>query len=153
MRSKLIKAGELTALLKALKKKKKKIVFTNGCFDLLHPGHIKLFKESRKHGDLLIIGLNSDSSIKRLKGKGRPILAQKARVEVLASLDCIDFIVIFAQDTPLRLIAKIKPDVLIKGGDWARDRIVGRNIAKKVVRVKLRKGHSTTALLKKIRAS
>ena len=155
MSSKLIKASRLPSLLKTLKKKKKKIVFTNGCFDLVHPGHIKLFKESKKHGDILILGLNSDSSIRSLKGPERPILNQKARTEVLCRLDCIDYIVIFSQPTPLNLIKKIKPDVLVKGDDWAKDKIVGAKLVEsaggKIVRVKLKKGYSTTGLLKKLR--
>jgi len=155
MNSKLVASGDIPPLLKTLKKKNKRIVFTNGCFDLIHAGHIKLLKEARKSGDILILGLNSDSSIKKIKGPFRPILKQKARIDTLASIEFIDYIVIFNETTPLRLIKKIKPDVLIKGGDWQKEDIVGSEFVQayggKVKRVKLKKGYSTSSIIEKMK--
>ena len=136
--------------LAAERRKKKKIVFTNGCFDLLHVGHLKVFLECKKKGDVLVLGLNSDKSVRRLKGPGRPIVSENERALLLAGLVPIDYVTIFGQDTPEELIRLVKPDVLIKGGDWKKDEIVGRDIAKKVVRVPLIKGHSTSELIKRI---
>jgi len=155
MNSKLVASGDIPPLLKTLKKKNKRIVFTNGCFDLIHAGHIKLLKEARKYGDILILGLNSDSSIKKIKGPFRPILKQKARIDTLASIEFIDYIVIFNETTTLRLIKKIKPDVLIKGGDWQKEDIVGSEFVQayggKVKRVKLKKGYSTSSIIEKMK--
>ncbi|MBN2119451.1 MAG: D-glycero-beta-D-manno-heptose 1-phosphate adenylyltransferase [Candidatus Omnitrophica bacterium] len=155
MGSKLIKASRLSPLIKTLKKKNKEIAFTNGCFDLIHPGHIKLLKESKKHADILILGLNSDRSIRKIKGKKRPILNQKARIEILSGISYVDYIVVFRENTPLNLIRKIKPDVLIKGDDWKKDQIVGRTLVEKhrgkVIRIKLKKGYSTSKLIEKIK--
>lgn len=134
----------------ALKKRGKKIVFTNGCFDLLHPGHIKILKFAKSKGDILIVGLNSDSSVKKIKGSQRPILDQKARAEILNAIEHVDFVTFFDQPTPYELINQLRPDVLIKGSDWKTGNIVGGDIVKKVFRVPLIKGHSTTALIKKI---
>jgi len=148
--SKLKTLNELKKLLPKLKEQRKKIAFTNGCFDILHPGHVKTFNLAKKKADILIVGLNSDSSVKKIKGPRRPVLDQKARAEVLSAFSSIDYIVIFNEETPFKVIKAIKPDFLIKGGDWAHDKIVGREFAKKVVRVKLKQGFSTSKIIKKI---
>jgi rfaE bifunctional protein nucleotidyltransferase chain/domain len=132
----------------------RKVVFTNGCFDLLHRGHVELFRAARAEGDLLVVGLNGDDSMRRLKGPGRPLVPQEDRAEVLAALEPVDRIVVFDDDTPARLIAALVPDVLVKGADWAIDAIVGRETVEKaggrVVRVHLVEGRSTRALIAKI---
>lgn len=109
-------------------RKNKKIVFTNGCFDILHIGHVRYLKEAKGCGDILVVGLNSDDSVKRLKGDSRPIISENDRAEMLSHLESVDFIVIFNDDTPLNLIKVINPDVLVKGGDWEIDQIVGSTI-------------------------
>ncbi|RKY44693.1 MAG: D-glycero-beta-D-manno-heptose 1-phosphate adenylyltransferase [Candidatus Omnitrophota bacterium] len=155
MSSKVIKVSKLASLVKTLKKKKKKIVFTNGCFDLIHPGHIKLLSSAKKYGEVLILGLNSDSSIRKIKGEKRPIFKEKERIEILSAITYIDYIVVFKEETPFKLIKIIKPDVLVKGGDWKEKDIVGADFVKKqggkVIRIKLKKGYSTTTLIEKIK--
>ncbi|RKY34983.1 MAG: D-glycero-beta-D-manno-heptose 1-phosphate adenylyltransferase, partial [Candidatus Duberdicusella sinuisediminis] len=131
MSSKVIKVSKLASLVKTLKKKKKKIVFTNGCFDLIHPGHIKLLSSAKKYGEVLILGLNSDSSIRKIKGEKRPIFKEKERIEILSAITYIDYIVVFKEETPFKLIKIIKPDVLVKGGDWKEKDIVGADFVKK----------------------
>ncbi|MBM2814516.1 MAG: rfaE [Ignavibacteria bacterium] len=132
----------------------KKIVFTNGCFDVLHAGHVRYLNEAAKLGDSLFIGLNDDASVRKLKGNGRPINSQDDRVEVLSALRAIDFIVLFSEDTPLNLIDLIKPDVLVKGGDYNADDIVGADIVRKnggeVVVIPLLEGRSTSSLIDKM---
>jgi rfaE bifunctional protein nucleotidyltransferase chain/domain len=135
------------------KQQGRKIVFTNGCFDLLHAGHLKVFRWAKRQGDVLVVGLNSDASVRRLKGPIRPLIKQNERAELLAALEPVDAVVVFSQDTPKALIALIQPDVLVKGGDWAKADIVGADVAKKVVRVPLMKGRSTTNLIKRIVAA
>lgn len=132
----------------------KKIVFTNGCFDILHRGHVNYLSEAKKLGDLLIVGLNSDSSVKRLKGSSRPINGQEDRKYVLSHLRSVDFVEIFDEDTPLNLILKIMPKILVKGGDWKVDQIVG---AKEVIKnggdvfsLNFVNGYSTTSMINKI---
>ena len=149
--SKLKNLSALKKIVGQLKKKRKKISFTNGCFDILHPGHVKTFKEAKKKGDILIVGLNSDVSVKKIKGKKRPVMNQRARVQVLEAIESIDYIVIFNEETPIKVIEALRPHTLVKGGDWHKDKIVGANLVKKVVRVKLEKGHSTTNIIKKIK--
>ena len=134
----------------------KKIVFTNGVFDILHPGHIRYLKEARSFGDVLIVGVNSDRSA-RAQGKApdRPINPAAERCEVLAALACVDAVVLFDEDTPHEIIDAIQPDILVKGADWGENAIVGRDIVEarggKVVRVKLAEGYSTTAILNRVR--
>lgn len=132
----------------------KKVVFTNGCFDLLHPGHIHYLEKAKSFGDILIVGLNSDESIKRLKGVNRPINNVEFRVQMLAGLSSVDFIIIFESNTPLELITSIKPDVLIKGGDYTIDKIVGANETQKnggaVMIIPFLKGYSSTSIIEKI---
>jgi rfaE bifunctional protein nucleotidyltransferase chain/domain len=138
------------------KRNGRKVVFTNGCFDLLHPGHIHSLEAARGLGDVLIVGLNSDESVRALKGQGRPVLPEQERAEILASLECVDAVVIFAEATPQKTIAALLPDILVKGGDWPGDQIVGREEVEaaggRVERVDVVPGYSTTDILKKIRA-
>jgi D-beta-D-heptose 7-phosphate kinase/D-beta-D-heptose 1-phosphate adenosyltransferase len=134
----------------------RRIVFTNGVFDLLHPGHVRYLHDARTLGDLLVIGLNADASVRRNKGPGRPINPQDERAEVLAALACVDAVVIFEEDTPADIIRLVQPDVLVKGADWAADAIVGRDTVEsrggRVVRLPVAQGHSTTAIVERVRA-
>jgi len=114
------------AVVDELKRKGKRVVFTNGCFDLLHPGHTRCLAESRKLGDVLLVAVNSDSSVRALKGPGRPILPESDRTEILAALEAVDYVTVFEDLTPQRVIARMLPQVLVKGGDWGPDQIVGR---------------------------
>lgn len=125
---KLVTKQEILSLIKKLKLENKKIVFTNGCFDILHPGHVYCLKEAKKRGDILIVGLNSDSSIKKIKGKNRPFFKEEERIMMLSAIEFIDFIILFSEETPYELIKMIKPDVLIKGGSYKKDDVVGKNI-------------------------
>ena len=129
----------------------KKIVFTNGCFDILHVGHIKYLEEAKKYGDVLVIGLNSDESVKKLKGKDRPINSQQDRLKVLFNLKSVDCVILFNEKTPLNLIKKIMPDVLVKGGDYKKDEVVGNKIVKKTLILSFIKGKSTSRLINKIK--
>ena len=132
----------------------KRVVFTNGCFDILHAGHVYLLREARRLGDLLVVGLNTDRSVHRLKGTGRPVVPQEERAEVLAAVRWVDFVVLFDQDTPLDLIRAIRPDVLVKGADYELDEIVGREEVEaaggRVVRVHLRSGCSSSKVLERL---
>ena len=145
------KIKSLDEICQILKNSDKKIVFTNGCFDILHAGHIKYLNKAKKLGEILIIGLNSDNSVKRLKGKTRPINSQNSRALLLSALEFVDFVVIFDEDTPLNLIEKIRPDILVKGADYAGKEVVGSNIAKEVVLVDFEDGFSTTNIINKIK--
>lgn len=137
-----------------LKARGKKIVFTNGCFDLLHYGHVRYLQEAKKRGDILIVAVNSDASVKRLKGNGRPLVHQADRLRILAAIQSIDYLLLFKEATPLKLIKELKPNVLVKGADWDKNNIVGADIVLrdggKVVAIKLVKGRSTTKLINKI---
>jgi D-beta-D-heptose 7-phosphate kinase/D-beta-D-heptose 1-phosphate adenosyltransferase len=137
------------------KRNGRRVVFTNGCFDLLHPGHIETLEKARSMGDALVVGVNSDRSVRWMKGTGRPIFPERERAEILAALECVDGVVIFDEPTPLEIIAVLLPDVLVKGGDWASDQIVGREEVEaaggEVVSIPLVAGYSTTAILEKIR--
>lgn len=136
------------------KRKGKKVVFTNGCFDLLHVGHIRYLQEARALGDYLILGLNSDNSVKKLKGPERPVQVQDDRAEILAALECISFVTIFDEPTPLNLIETLRPDILVKGGDWPVEKIVGSDFVLKnggdVKSLPFHKGRSTTGIIDKI---
>lgn len=145
------KIKSLDEICQILKNNDKKVVFTNGCFDILHAGHIKYLNKAKKLGDILIIGLNSDSSVKRLKGKTRPINSQNSRALLLSALEFVDFVVIFDEDTPLNLIEKIRPDILVKGADYVGKEVIGSNIAKEVVLVDFEDGFSTTNIINKIK--
>ncbi|MBU4320523.1 MAG: D-glycero-beta-D-manno-heptose 1-phosphate adenylyltransferase [Nitrospinae bacterium] len=128
----------------------KKIVFTNGCFDIIHAGHIRYLRDAKALGDLLIIGLNSDKSVSKIK-PGRPLNPQDQRTEVLASLEMVDYVTLFDEETPYELINLLKPDVLVKGGDWEKEDIVGSDIAKETRSLPYVKGISTTKLIEKIK--
>jgi rfaE bifunctional protein nucleotidyltransferase chain/domain len=140
----------LKKIVEQLQKKGKKVVFTNGCFDIVHAGHVSLFAKARSYGDALIAAVNSDSSVKRLKGPKRPLVDEKSRCKLLAALESVDYVVVFKEDTPAEIIKQLKPDILIKGGDYKIDEIVGRKDVKKVVRFPFIKGFSTTGLINKI---
>jgi len=133
------------------------VVFTNGVFDLLHPGHVRYLQEARALGDLLIVGLNSDASVRGIKGPDRPINPERERAEVLLALACVDGVVIFEEETPHAIISTIQPDVLVKGADWGPDDIVGRDVVEarggRVVRIDLAPGYSTTELIRRIQTS
>ena len=137
------------------KRNGRRVVFTNGCFDLLHPGHIRSLELARALGDMLIVGLNSDASVRQLKGKGRPVITERERAEILAALECVDAVVIFDDRTPREMITGLLPDVLVKGGDWPGDQIVGREEVEaaggRVVSVPVVPGYSTSAILERIR--
>jgi rfaE bifunctional protein nucleotidyltransferase chain/domain len=131
------------------------VVFTNGCFDLLHPGHVALFEAARAQGDVLVVGLNSDRSVRGLKGGDRPLIPEAERAETLAALEPVDRVVVYDEDTPLEIISALRPDVLVKGADWALDAIIGRaeveEAGGRVVRVDLLPGRSTTSIVSRIR--
>ena len=132
------------------------VVFTNGCFDLLHAGHVRLLEQARAHGDVLVVGLNSDASVRTLKGEGRPVLPEHERAETLLALESVDAVIVYGEDTPLRVIEALLPDVLVKGADWPLDAIVGRaeveRAGGRVVRVELVPGRSTTRLVERIQS-
>jgi len=140
----------ISLIVKNLKQKEQTIVFTNGCFDILHLGHVKYLESAKKMGDILIVGLNSDDSVKRLKGKTRPINTQYDRAYLLAALECVDYVVIFDEDTPYELIKIIQPDILVKGGDYRYKNVVGSDIAKEVRFVDFVDGKSTTSIIRMI---
>jgi D-beta-D-heptose 7-phosphate kinase/D-beta-D-heptose 1-phosphate adenosyltransferase len=149
-------AGEdAFALRSRLAREGRTAVFTNGVFDILHPGHLRYLRQARSLGDALIVGVNSDASVRRNKGPRRPITSQEERVDLVAALDCVDAVVVFDEDTPARIIEALQPDVLVKGADWAEDAIVGRETVEarggRVVRVPVEEGFSTTAIVEKVR--
>ncbi|MCG2710930.1 MAG: D-glycero-beta-D-manno-heptose 1-phosphate adenylyltransferase [Candidatus Omnitrophica bacterium] len=154
IKTKIKKAEILADIIAKLKKQGKKIVFTNGCFDILHFAHVKYLEEARGKGDILIVGVNSTSSIKRIKGNLRPIISEHGRAGVIAALESVDFVTVFNESTPLNLIKKLKPDILIKGADWKTGSIVGAEVIKKyggkVLRAKFLKGYSTSKIIEKI---
>jgi D-beta-D-heptose 7-phosphate kinase/D-beta-D-heptose 1-phosphate adenosyltransferase len=131
-----------------------RVVFTNGCFDLLHVGHVRSLEEARSHGDRLVVAINTDRSVRRLKGPGRPVMAERQRAEVLAGLACVDWVVLFGEETPLRVIRALRPDVLAKGGDWKLDQIVGREDVEgwggRVVRLRQVPGVRTSAVVERM---
>ena len=132
------------------------VIFTNGVFDLLHPGHVRYLDEARRLGSLLIVAINSDGSVRRNKGPERPIIPEAERAELLLALDCVDAVVIFDEETPHAIVSAVQPDVLVKGADWGADNIVGRDVVEarggRVVRVELSKGFSTTEIIRRVRA-
>ena len=148
--------SEAVAFVARARAQGKRVVFTNGVFDILHPGHIRYLRDARALGDLLIVGVNSDRSVKALaKAPDRPINSENERVEVLAALASVDAVVIFDEDTPHEIISALQPDVLVKGADWGENAIVGRDVVEarggRVVRIKLAEGYSTTSLIERIR--
>jgi rfaE bifunctional protein nucleotidyltransferase chain/domain len=138
----------------SLKKQGKKVVFTNGCFDLLHSGHVHLFREARKLGDVLIVAVNDDSSVQKIKGPRRPIFSLKERLEILEAVQFIDYLIPFSQETPRKVISSLLPDILVKGGDWNMDEVVGREevttAGGKVVLIPPREGQSTSQILSRV---
>ncbi|MCX7986070.1 MAG: D-glycero-beta-D-manno-heptose 1-phosphate adenylyltransferase [Bacteroidales bacterium] len=156
VKSKIVDLIELERVCYRARFFKKKIVFTNGCFDILHKGHIEYLHQAADMGDILIIGLNSDASVSRLKGQGRPVQDQETRAQILASLSCVNYVVLFDEDTPKNLIQLVQPDILVKGGDYADiEKIVGYDIVKQkggeVIALPFVEGHSTTQILEKIK--
>lgn len=151
---KIVTLEDLVARLEKVRESGQTVVFTNGCFDLLHVGHVRYLAAARSQGDLLIVGLNSDASVRLIKGPKRPIVRQKHRAEVLASLMCVDYVVLFEEPDPLRLIQTVKPDVLVKGEDWAEDAIIGAEDVKsgggKIVRIAVVEEGSTTGIIQTI---
>ena len=154
MKQKIKARKELLRIIKDLKAKGKRIVFTNGCFDLLHIGHIRYLEEARALGDFLVVGVNSDSSIRKLKGPQRPVLPEEERAEILSGLGCVDYITLFDEIDPLKLITSLHPHILVKGGDWTKEQIVGREVVERsggeVVIIPFVKGASTSNLIKTI---
>jgi D-beta-D-heptose 7-phosphate kinase/D-beta-D-heptose 1-phosphate adenosyltransferase len=151
----LLDAAALERFVRDARAAGRRIVFTNGVFDLLHPGHVRYLQAARAHGDLLIVGLNSDASVRRNKGPERPITPEEERAEILAALACVDAVAIFDEDTPADIIGRVQPDVLVKGSDWPADQIVGRDIVEarggKVILEPVEQGHSTSAIIDKAR--
>jgi rfaE bifunctional protein nucleotidyltransferase chain/domain len=152
--SKLKSKSSLEKIITRARAQGKKIVFTNGCFDILHYGHAKYLQQAKTKADILVVGLNSDASVRKLKGRSRPIVSQAFRAKMLAALESVDYVVIFPEETPLKLIKLLKPDVLVKGGDWKEDKIVGADFIKsrggRTYSIKFIKGFSTTEIIKKI---
>jgi D-beta-D-heptose 7-phosphate kinase/D-beta-D-heptose 1-phosphate adenosyltransferase len=153
-RTKIKNLKELKKIIQDLRDKGKKTVFTNGCFDLLHYGHIKYLQDAKRKGDILVVAINSDASVKRIKGNKRPVVNEKDRLRIIAALESVDYVLLFKEDTPLKAIISLRPDILIKGADWNKKSIVGANIVSgyggKVSTIKLVAGRSTTNLIKKI---
>lgn len=147
-------AYQLRKIIASLKRCGKRIVFTNGCFDVLHYGHVKYLQQAKNKGDVLIVGVNSDSSVKKIKGNMRPIVPQRQRMRVVAALESVDFVAVFKQPTPIKLIKSLKPDILIKGGDWKTKAIVGSEFVKsyggKTITIPFVRGLSTSNLIEKI---
>jgi rfaE bifunctional protein nucleotidyltransferase chain/domain len=151
---KVLSQSGAVALVEHLRHDGKSVVFTNGVFDLLHPGHVRYLQDARREGDALVVGVNSDRSVRGIKGPARPINAEGERAEVVAALSCVDAVVIFDEDDPGQIIQRLQPDVLVKGADWAEDRIIGRETVEarggRVVRIPLAEGYSSSAIIKKI---
>ncbi len=145
---------ELRPLLSILRAAGKKIVFTNGCFDIIHTGHARYLAKARALGDLLVVAVNSDASVRTIKGRKRPINSEADRMEVLASLEAVDFVTLFNEPDPYRLISELQPDVLVKGGDWPVEKIIGRDVVAarggQVVNIPYLEGASTTGIIEKI---
>jgi rfaE bifunctional protein nucleotidyltransferase chain/domain len=152
--NKILERNVLRDKLEELRNKGKKIAFTNGCFDILHVGHVRYLREAKKTADVLVLALNSDSSVRSLKGEKRPLVPEKERAEILSALEFVDFVTIFPELTPLELINDLKPDILIKGGDWPEEKVVGREEVKKwggrVAIIPEVEGKSTTNIVEKI---
>jgi len=154
VKSKIKTQDELREIIDDLRMAGKKVVFTNGCFDLIHTGHVRYLKIARGYGDALVVAVNSDGSVGRLKGEKRPIMPQDERIEVLAALSMVDFVTVFEEDDPHRIIAELMPDVLVKGGDWDVERIVGKDIVLqgggKVYSIPYIEGSSTTTIIDRV---
>ena len=151
---KIFSEGQLAEHLARLRRQGKRIVFTNGCFDLMHSGHVYMLAQAKTFGDILVVGMNTDASVKRLKGDNRPILDQASRLALLAALEVVDYLTLFEEDTPLALIRRLQPHILVKGGDWSPEAIVGKEVVEhaggRVVAVRHQDGFSTTNLIERI---
>jgi D-glycero-beta-D-manno-heptose 1-phosphate adenylyltransferase len=151
---KIYDSNSLKNRLSQLRQLGKRVVFTNGCFDILHAGHVRYLSQARSYGDVLVIGLNSDKSVKMIKGEKRPIISEAQRAEVLEGLWCVDYVTLFHESTPLRLIEKLMPDVLVKGEDWSEDKIIGAEVVRgnggEVIRVRMVPDISTSDIIQKI---
>jgi len=154
-KDKIKKVKDLRTLLEGLKKSKKRIVFTNGCFDIIHYGHVKYLEEAKKKGDVLVVAVNSDRSVRSIKAKGRPIVDESSRMGVVAGLESVDFVTIFDEDTPLEVIKILLPDVLVKGGDWRINEIAGSEAVKsnggKVLTIPFVEGYSSTNIINRMK--
>ncbi len=152
--TKIINLEKLRKKIPQLKAAGKIIVFTNGCFDILHYGHVQYLENAKKSGDILVVGVNSDTSVRAIKGRNRPIVHEKDRMMIVAGLESVNYVVLFKENTPLKIIMAIRPDVLVKGADWSKDKIVGADFVTgyggRVAVIKLAKGRSTSNLIKKI---
>lgn len=155
MSGKLIELNELKSIVAKAKTQGKKVVFTNGCFDLLHRGHLHLLREAKKLGDLLIVALNSDSSVKKIKGPHRPVLPELERAELIAALEMVDYVTSFDEPDPYNVVRELRPNVLVKGGDWAKDKIIGAEVVEedggKVAVIPYLEGTSTTRIIERMR--
>ena len=154
LKDKIKSLDELGPLVRKLKQQGKRIVFTNGCFDILHAGHVNLLEEARSQGDVLVVAINSDDSVRGLKGAARPIVPQLQRSEVIAALGAVDYVVVFSEPDPLAVIRAVEPQVLVKGGDWAAETIVGRDVVERgggrVLTIPLKHGASTTDIIERV---
>lgn len=155
IKEKIKSSKELKNILSSLKDKNKRVVFTNGCFDLIHAGHVAYLEGAKGHGDILVVAVNSDSSVKRLKGAGRPIVGLNDRMKIVAALESVDFVTFFEEDDPFAIVKELNPDVIVKGADWKEDEIIGgsyvRGMGGKVATIPFLKGYSTTSIIKKIK--
>jgi D-beta-D-heptose 7-phosphate kinase/D-beta-D-heptose 1-phosphate adenosyltransferase len=155
MSRKILSSEEAVVLVGDLRRSGRQIVFTNGVFDLLHPGHVRYLQEARREGDALVVAVNSDRSVRAIKGTGRPVNPERERAEIVAALACVDAVVVFDEEDPAAIIARLQPDVLVKGDDWALDAIIGRDIVEgrggRVARVPIAAGYSTSEIIRKIR--
>ncbi len=156
-RAKIKSRQELKGILEQLKADGKEIVFTNGCFDLLHPGHVHYLEKAKAQGDVLVVALNTDTSVRKIKGRDRPVLGEEDRSEIISALGCVDFVTTFEEETPQTIIEELIPQVLIKGGDWPIDQIVGRQIVEsnggRVISVDFEREFSTSEIIDRIRRS
>lgn len=155
MLGKIKSLDQLKVIAAAAKAKGEKLVLTNGCFDVLHRGHVHLLREAKKHGDVLIVAINGDRSVKQIKGPNRPILPESDRAELIAAMEMVDYVVLFDEPDPYRVIFELRPQVLIKGGDWSKDKIIGADIVEgdggKIALVPYLKGYSTTNIIERMR--
>jgi rfaE bifunctional protein nucleotidyltransferase chain/domain len=149
-RKKIVDRSKIREIISDIKSSGKKVVFTNGCFDLIHAGHVRYLAEAKGLGDVLVIGLNSDASVSSIK-PGRPLTPEDQRAEVLAALESVDYVVLFGEDTPYKLIKDVRPDVLVKGADWEEEDIIGNDIVKDVRTIQFVEGISTSGIIEKIR--
>ena len=157
MEKKIKNLTQLKRIVSSLKAKGKRVVFTNGCFDLLHYGHVKYLQDARSRGNVLVVAVNSDASVRKIKGRKRPVIGQNDRLRIIAALESVDYVILFKEETPLKLIKALKPDILVKGADWNKKHIVGRGTVLshggRVCNIKFVKGRSSTSLIKKIAKS